>query len=136
MTSLQFLNCYFWDIYVRIFDLAPADGRMRCTEDATDQVTRRNKLMATKVTIIAGIEFKVGRSGSYSGWRIGLTHDPEGSKRDWQLMQGRNVDRWCDWQANSLGEAEEIQGHFTEKGMSGSAGANLLRYKPVYVYIF
>lgn len=92
--------------------------------------------MATKATIIAGIEFRVGRSGMYSGWKIGLTHNIEESKRDWELSRGKSIDRWCDWQANSLGEAEDIQGHFTEKGMGGGRSETLSRFKPIFVYIF
>ncbi len=92
--------------------------------------------MATKATVIAGIEFRVGSSGMYSGWRIGLTHDPEESKRHWQFRKGMIIDRWADWQANTLGEAEDIQGHFIEKGMIGAENEGLSRYKAVYVYIF
>jgi hypothetical protein len=92
--------------------------------------------MATKATIIAGIEFRVGPSASYLGWRIGLTHDLEESKRHWKFDESRGIDRWSDWQANSLGEAEDIQGHFTEKGMSSTGSGSLSRYKPIYVFIF
>ncbi len=99
-------------------------------------VNKEKRLMATKVTIIAGIEFRVGRSGMYTGWKIGLTHEPEKSKRDWELRQGGDIDRWSEWQANSLGEAEDIQGHFTEKGMSNAGGESLSRYKPIYVFVF
>ena len=92
--------------------------------------------MATKATIIAGIEFRVGRSNPYTDWRIGLTHDPEENKRNLKFREGRNIDRWSDWQANSLGEAEEVAGHFTEKGMNSASDGNLSRFKPVFVYIF
>lgn len=92
--------------------------------------------MATKASIIAGIEFKVGRSASYTGWNIGLTNNPEESQRNLLLVERKNTDRWAEWQANSLGEGEEIVGHFTEKGMGGGSDANLSRYKAVFIYIF
>lgn len=92
--------------------------------------------MATKASIIAGIEFKVGQSANYTGWNIGVTHDPEKSQRDMLLVARKNTERWSDWQANSLGEGEEIVGHFTEKGMSNMSDSNLSRFKPVFVYVF
>ena len=92
--------------------------------------------MATKATIIAGIEFKVGSSGSYSPWRIGLTNNIEERRRQLKFGEGRNTDRWAEWDANSLGEAEEIKSRFVEKGMTSLEDGNVLRFKTVYVFIF
>lgn len=92
--------------------------------------------MATKASIIAGIEFKVGQSANYTGWNVGVTHDPEQCQRNMLLMERKNTERWSDWQANSLGEAEEIVSRFTEKGMNSMNDGNMSRFKPVFVYIF
>lgn len=91
--------------------------------------------MATKASIIAGIEFKVGGSSIYSAWKIGVTHDPEERQRYWKYKEITNIDRWGYWQANSLGEAQEIESRFIEKGMTGCTGGNLSRFKPVFVYV-
>jgi hypothetical protein len=92
--------------------------------------------MAMKSSIIAGIEFKVGPSMGYSSWRIGLTHDPEERKKYWRFTEAQDIDRWSEWQANSLAEAEDIALSFADKGMQGGPSGNLSRYKPVYVYVF
>lgn len=92
--------------------------------------------MAMKTSIIAGIELKVGPSMSYSSWRIGLAHDPAERKKYWRFTMAQGVDRWSEWQANSLAEAEDIALRFVDKGMQGGPDGNLSRYKPVYVYIF
>jgi len=92
--------------------------------------------MAMKASIIAGIEFKVGPSMSYSLWKIGLTNNPEERKKHLRSTEIQNVDRWSEWQANSLSEAEDIELHFLEKGMNGTPTRDLSRYKLAYVYIY
>jgi hypothetical protein len=92
--------------------------------------------MSTKASIIAGIEFKVGSSGSYTPWRIGLTNNGEERRRQLKFDEGQNLDRWAEWDANSLGEAEEIKDRFVEKGMTGLEDGKVLRFKTVYVFIF
>jgi hypothetical protein len=92
--------------------------------------------MATKATIIAAIEFKVGSSGSYTSWTIGLTNSVEERRRQLRFSGGQNTDRWSDWDAISLGEAEDVKSRFVEKGMKAVDDGNLLRFKTVYVYIF
>lgn len=92
--------------------------------------------MATKANIIAGIEFKVGSSGSYTSWKIGLTNNAEERRRQLKFSEDGNIDRWTEWDANSLGEAEDIKSRFVEKGMTGLEDGNVLRFKAVYVFIF
>ena len=92
--------------------------------------------MATKANIIAGIEFRVGSSGSYTSWKIGLTNNAEERRRQLKFSDDPNTDRWAEWDANSLGEAEDIKSRFVEKGMTGVEDGNVLRFKTVYVFIF
>ena len=92
--------------------------------------------MAMKASIIAGIEFKVGPSMSYSLWKIGLTNNPEERRKRLRVAEVQNVDRWAEWQANSMSDAEDIELYFLEKGMSGNPTRDLSRYKAAYVYIY
>ena len=76
------------------------------------------------------------RTIDYSTWSIGLTHDP-GSRKQEHENDGRSTEYWKQWQANSLGDAEEIESFFiSEKGMKGGTGGDLDARKAVYVYIF
>ncbi len=92
--------------------------------------------MAMKASIIAGIEFKVGPSMSYSLWKIGLTNNPEERRKHLRVAEVQNVDRWAEWPANSMSDAEDIELYFLEKGMNGNPTRDLSRYKAAYVYIY
>ncbi len=72
----------------------------------------------------------------YSAWRIGLTHDPEERKAQHE-EEGRNIQYWQQWFADSLSDAQEIESFFiNEKGMKGGTGGDLSPNRTVYVYIF
>jgi hypothetical protein len=90
--------------------------------------------MASKSNIISAINTRVGTS-SYSSWRIGLTHDVGGRKKEWG-DEGESVTHWTYWTADSLSDAQDIEAHFINKGMKGGTGGNLSFNKTVYVYIF
>ena len=90
--------------------------------------------MATKVFIKQTIIDRVEGSKStpnYSAWQIGLTHDPEKRKKEWDSPM-----YWEQWQAASLADAEEIESFFiNEKSMMGGTGGDLSPSKTTYVYI-
>ena len=91
--------------------------------------------MASKATIIAAIEARVGTT-KYSSWRIGLTHDLAERKKYWGETEKKDVSCWTSWTADSLADAQDIENLFLQKGMKGGEGGNLSAYKTVYVYIF
>jgi hypothetical protein len=92
--------------------------------------------MATKASIIAAIQSKVG--SHYSIYRIGLTHDLAERKAYWKDTKQENITHWSDWTADSLSDAQDIEAYFIAqgKGMKGGTGGNLSAYKTVYVYVF
>jgi hypothetical protein len=89
--------------------------------------------MATKGSIILGIQSKVG--SSYGVWRIGLTHDLAERKTYWQDTAQQSTKYWSEWTADSLSDAQEIESDFINKGMQ-SAASILAPYKIVDVYVF
>jgi len=90
--------------------------------------------MATKASIIAAIQSKVG--SNYSIWRIGLTNDLAERKRYWKDTETQDIIHWKDWTADSLSDAQDIERHFVNKGLKGGTGGDLSAYKTVYVYVF
>jgi len=90
--------------------------------------------MATKASIIAAIQSKVG--SNYSLYRIGLTHDLAERKAYWKDTEKQTVTYWSDWTADSLPDAQDIERHFINKGMQGGTGGDLSANKTVYVYVF
>ena len=73
---------------------------------------------------------------NYSAWRIGLTHEPKERKEEHEA-DGKSVEYWRQWVADSLSEAQDIESCFiNEKGMKGGTGGDLSSRKAVYVFIF
>lgn len=69
---------------------------------------------------------------NFSQWRIGLTHFPNKSKKDWD-----NPLNWMFLGCKSLCDAEEIEKYFIQQmGMIGGTNGSLSRSKNVYIYIF
>ena len=64
--------------------------------------------MATKATILAAIQSKVGAT-EYSIWRIGLTHDIAERKRYWRDAEKQSITSWSDWTAYSLSDAQDVE---------------------------
>ena len=91
--------------------------------------------MSTKSGIIAAINSKVGTT-KLSAWRIGLTHNRTGRKKNWKDTEHQDVSHWVAWEADSLPDAQAIESHFIGKGMKGGAGGDLSTQKTIYVYIF
>ena len=76
------------------------------------------------------------KSGDYSAWTIGLTHDTDERKQQHE-DEWNSTNYWKQWVADSLSDAEDIESHFiSEKSMKGGTGGNLSAHKEVYVYIF
>ena len=72
----------------------------------------------------------------YSSWTIGLTHNPKERKQQHE-DDGKSVEHWKQWTADSLSDAQEIESYFiNDKGMKGGTGGDLSHYRTVYVYIF
>ena len=91
--------------------------------------------MPTKSSIVTAINSKVGNT-PLRAWRIGLTHDLAGRKKYWRDTKHQNVSNWTTWEADSLSNAQAIESHFIDKGMTGGAGGDLTPLYTVYVYIF
>jgi len=91
--------------------------------------------MATKSSIIAAINIKVGNSG-FTIWRVGLTHDLAERKKYWRDTKGESVTHWSDWTTESLADAQDIESSFINKGMKGGTGGDLSARSTVYVYVF
>ena len=91
--------------------------------------------MATKDSITTAIESALGKT-AYHNWRIGLTHDSDERKKYWKETEKQSVNRWSQWQANSLSDAQDIESHFIKRGMKGSTGGELSATKAIYVYVF
>ena len=89
--------------------------------------------MATKASIILGIQSKVG--SSYGVWRIGLTYDLAERKAYWQDTVQQTTKNWSEWTPDSLADAQDIESDFINKGMQG-AGSILAPYKIIDVYVF
>ena len=90
--------------------------------------------MATKASIMAAIDAKVGRSPKI--WRIGLTHDPVGRRMYWTEEEKRLTTQWAQWEADSRSDAQEIEAHFISRGMQGGSGEYLSPRQTVWVYVF
>lgn len=72
----------------------------------------------------------------YSAWTIGLTHDPDGRKKEHE-SEGKSTQYWHQWTADSLSDAQDIETFFiNKKGMKGGTGGDLSPRKTAYVYIF
>lgn len=91
--------------------------------------------MTTKSNIVSAITNKC--SGSYTAWRIGLTHDLVERKKYWGETQKQDVKLWADWTADSLKDAQDIESYFiNDKKMKGGTGGDLSSRSTVYVYVF
>jgi hypothetical protein len=90
--------------------------------------------MASKASIIAAIQAKVGTS--YSLYRIGLTHDLAERKAYWRDAKTATAKFWSDWKTDSLSDAQDIERHFINKGMQGGTGGDLSDRQTVHVYVF
>ena len=92
--------------------------------------------MASALAVIAEIKAKVGRS-QYSRWHLGLTNDVDERKKYWGKRQHADLSRWRDWAADSLREAQAVEGYFSSENMSeGGTGGSLSADRTVFVYIF
>jgi hypothetical protein len=90
----------------------------------------------TKDGIIQAINTRVGRS-DFNAWRIGLTHDLGERKTYWKDTEHQDVFHWTQWTADSLADAQDIEGYFIKvKGMKNGTGGDLSPSNTVYVYIF
>jgi hypothetical protein len=90
--------------------------------------------MSSKAGIKSAISTKVGAL-PYSIWRIGLTHDWAKRKKEWK-DDGKTVDSWSCWEADSLDDAQNLEAYFIALGMKGGTGGNLSSRQTVYVYVF
>ena len=86
-----------------------------------------------KQLIMAEIVSRVGggEAEAHSVWRIGITHDPNNRRKEWD-----NPQFWHEWEAGSLMDAQEIESHFINAGMKGGVGGDLTPGRRVWVYIF
>ena len=66
-------------------------------------------------------------------WTIGITGNPDTAKQTY-INQGRNVQDWLEWPADSEATAREIEDHFLDEGMKGSERGVVV--DPAFVYIF
>ncbi len=67
-------------------------------------------------------------NGNFGGWNIGITDDIAKSKTD----NGAPT-IWYNWRADTEGEAKEVEGNFTSKGMQGVSASGAT---PQHVYMF
>lgn len=71
-------------------------------------------------------------SEKYRYWTIGVTNDLDRRKRE-HANDGKNVDHWRGWPADTEKIARAIEKRFTDLGMDGDTGGGT---NPTYVYIF
>ena len=88
----------------------------------------------TDQSIIAS-EIRARSAGLYDSWHIGVTQDPQGSRRFWDDTDCP-TDLWTDWKANSIEEAKELASHFVVLGMIPGPSEDLAPNLPTYVYVF
>jgi len=72
---------------------------------------------------------------SCSIWTVGITQDLVRRKSE-HLNDKKNVTHWTQWQADSLSDAQRVESHFINKGMTGGTGGDMASSKTTYVYIF
>jgi hypothetical protein len=84
-----------------------------------------------KQELINTIERKRGGSDD-NIWIIGITNDPERRKSEHQA-DGKHVNFWKHWRADSESIARDVEKHFLDKGMKGGGGGG---DNPRYIYIF
>lgn len=87
-----------------------------------------------KDTIKKEIEARVMSENhkDYKYWTVGVTDDP-GRRKGEHENDGKKVDWWKAWDADSEDDAREIEGHYKDKGMKGGEGG---RGNADFVYIF
>lgn len=87
-----------------------------------------------KNEIINAIEQRVNfaRKKDYSIWIIGITDNPE-ERKEQHKNEGKDVQFWLEWKAESETDARDIEKYFLNKGMNGGTGGGI---KPIFVYIF
>lgn len=71
-------------------------------------------------------------SEKYSHWTIGVTNSLNRRKGE-HADDGKNVDYWRGWPADTERIARAIEKRFTDLGMDGATGGGA---NPAYVYIF
>jgi hypothetical protein len=68
-------------------------------------------------------------------YQIGITENTKDRKEDWS-GQGKNVDYWSEWLADSSADAKDIEAYFLhEKGMKGGTGGTITS-QTRWVYVF
>ena len=78
----------------------------------------------------------IGRGlAQYHLWTIGITTNPARRKEEHE-QDGKKVESWHEWKADSLSVAQNVEKHFLGKGMKGGEGGDIDDSKTVYVYIF
>lgn len=80
-------------------------------------------------------ELKMAIEGSvktYSLWTIGITNDPERRKTE-HRNEGKNIQYWKDWKADTETIAQNVEKYFLDKGMKGGIGGG---DDSTFVYIF
>jgi hypothetical protein len=90
-----------------------------------------------KVAIIAtinGMRSMPGEPKPYTAWRIGITNDPDGCKKEWAKTE--EVYAWGQYPADSLEDAQAIESHFIDKKMKRATSSPPSGSSAVYVYIF
>lgn len=88
-----------------------------------------------KKTIMEKIEARVMSEThkDYKIWTIGVTDDPD-TRKSKHKSDGKNVDFWNQWKADSEDDARNIESYYLEKkGMKGGSGGP---GSADYVYIF
>ena len=84
----------------------------------------------SKQALINAIDKIVGNN--YGIWTIGITNDPARRKRE-HKADGKKVDHWRDWSADSESIARSVEKHFLDKGCKGGGGGGI---NPTFVYVF
>jgi predicted GIY-YIG superfamily endonuclease len=69
---------------------------------------------------------------TYSVWTIGITDDPERRKKEHE-NEGKSVEYWSHWKADTEAIARAVEAYFIDKGMKGGTGGG---EHPTYVYVF
>ena len=77
------------------------------------------------------INYKKVSAVEYSLWTIGVTDDPE-IRREEHEGNGKDVNDWEHWIADSKRATREVEKHFIDLGMQGVGGGG----DAEYVYIF
>jgi hypothetical protein len=89
----------------------------------------------TKQEIIEAIKEKVGPQSLYI-WYVGVTHDPDNTLAYWRDIEPHFTGYWVNYQAESLGEAQDVVAHFIRLKMHDGTKETLSASRTAYVFVF